>query len=80
MTTIARLTPFSMIDRLVDSINAALRSLSDGRRRELGARELLTLEDRMLTDIGLTRGDVLKLNRRRAAMASINPLAGYERI
>ncbi len=80
MTTIAQILPISVFDRLVDSIQHSLRTMSDTKRRELSARELLVLDDRMLTDIGLTRGDVLKLNGRRACMAAANPLAGYERL
>ncbi len=51
------------------SLKILIASLAEWRNRARSRRQLLELDDRMLSDIGLTRDDVLR--RRRSAWQDV---------
>lgn len=80
MTTLAHIAPFHVFDRIVDVVESAIKSIRRSVRRDATRRELMAMDDRMLTDIGLTRGDVILMGHIVPRMADVDPLAGYGRL
>jgi uncharacterized protein YjiS (DUF1127 family) len=59
----------SAITRMTDGLGAALRRISAGREERRMIRLMHMLDDRMLADIGLVRGEIRCFVRRSIAVA-----------
>lgn len=80
MTALNNIAPYNVFDRMVDVVANAIQSIRASVRDYKTRRILMAMDDRQLSDIGLTRGDVILMSRYVPIMIDADPLAGYDRL